>query len=76
MKRRHWLIKLRKKENLTQDEVAKKAGIERSTYTKAENGYSVSISTAKAIATIFNVNWYIFFDDNCDLKGQIDDISA
>lgn len=36
MKSRYWLINLRKNKGLTQEQVAQFAGIDRSTYTKAE----------------------------------------
>lgn len=63
-------MKFRKNAGLTHQEVAILAGIERSTYTKAENGFPVSIATAKAISNVFNINWILFFEDNCDEKGQ------
>lgn len=70
MKRRDWLVNLRKELGYTQEIVAKRAGIERSTYTKAENGCSVSVPTAKAISRVFGCNWVLFFEDDCDNKGQ------
>lgn len=68
--RRQWLIDLRKQLKMTQEEVANKAGIERSTYTKAENGNPVSVPTAKKIANVLNCEWYLFFENDCDDKGQ------
>lgn len=58
--KRFWLMSLRKKENLTHVQVAEKAGIERSTYTKAENGFPVSVGTAKAISRVFKREYYGF----------------
>lgn len=46
---------------MTQEEVASKAGIERSTYTNAENGKTVSVITAKKIAKVSNCEWVLFF---------------
>ncbi|ARK28741.1 helix-turn-helix transcriptional regulator [Halalkalibacter krulwichiae] len=70
--KRNWLAELRNDIGLTQEAVAKMAKIERSTYTKAENGYPVRVKTAKSIASVLGVNWTLFFDNNCDLKGQRD----
>ncbi|GGK32987.1 hypothetical protein GCM10010965_27330 [Caldalkalibacillus thermarum] len=61
--KRYWLYKLRKDHDLTQEQIAKLAGIERSTYTKAENGYPVSIETAKAIGKVFGISWVKFFEE-------------
>lgn len=61
MNKREWLVKLREHNNLTQIEVSKMIGIERSTYTKAELGYPVSINTAKQIADFYQIDWVLFF---------------
>jgi transcriptional regulator with XRE-family HTH domain len=70
MNRRKWLVDLRKKLGYTQEQAAEEAGVERSTYAKAETGNSISVATAKAIAKAFDFNWVLFFDDKCDEKGQ------
>ena len=51
MKKRQWLEDITG--SMTHEEAAQKAGVERSTYTKAVNGYPVAIRTAKKIASAF-----------------------
>ncbi|USG64036.1 helix-turn-helix transcriptional regulator [Brevibacillus ruminantium] len=70
MKRRTWLINMRNSKGLTQEKAAELAGVERSTYTKAENGSSVAVKTAKKIASAFDCDWTLFFENNCDKIGQ------
>lgn len=70
IKRRDWLIELRNSKGLTQEEAAKMSGIERSTYTKAENGSTVGVKTAKKIADTFGFDWTLFFEVDCDEKEQ------
>ena len=72
--KRDWLVKIRTETGLTQEAVAEKAKIERSTYTKAENGYPVRVKTAKSIANVLGFNWILFFETDCDLKGQIESV--
>lgn len=43
------------------------SGLERSTYAKAELGYSISVKTAKKIASVFGFDWSIFFEHECDV---------
>lgn len=62
MGKREWLVGLRNTSDLTQEEVSKVIGIERSTYAKAELGYSISVNTAKLIADFYGVNWVLFFE--------------
>lgn len=61
MDKREWLVKLRECNGLTQTEVSEIIGIERSTYTKAELGYPVSVKTAKQIADYYQINRVVFF---------------
>ncbi|TQK74933.1 DNA-binding XRE family transcriptional regulator [Brevibacillus sp. AG162] len=70
MKRRNWLIDLRCSKGLTQEKAAKLAGVERSTYTKAENGSSIAVKTAKKIAVALECDWTLFFESKCDKIGQ------
>ncbi|QDS37993.1 helix-turn-helix transcriptional regulator [Brevibacillus brevis] len=70
MKRRIWLITLRNNIGITQEKAAELAGVKRSTYTKAENGSSISVKTAQKIANVFDFDWTLFFENNCDEKGQ------
>lgn len=61
LERREWLVDLRDTSDLTQVEVSQLIGIERSTYTKAEIGYPISVKTAKMIANYYGVDWTLFF---------------
>ncbi|MED1915802.1 helix-turn-helix transcriptional regulator [Bacillus thuringiensis] len=70
MKRRNWLIDLRCNKGLTQEKAANLAGVERSTYTKAENGSSIAVKTAKKIALALDCDWTLFFENKCDETGQ------
>lgn len=45
----------------SQQEVADKVGIERSYYTKIENGLSPSVKVAQRIGEVLGVDWTIFF---------------
>lgn len=61
---RMWLIE--KRGNLSQQEVALKASIDRSFYTQIENGTrNPSVNTAKKIASALNFEWTIFFNQYC-----------
>lgn len=61
---RDWLTKARKDLNLTQQDVAEKADIKRQYYGMIENGdRTPSVSTAKKIAEVLQVDWILFFDD-------------
>ena len=47
---------------LTQEQVAKIAGVDRTTITKIENGTSTpSVKTAQKIAQVLDFDWTIFF---------------
>lgn len=60
---RKWLIKIRKNMNLTQQNVAEKAGISRAYYTEIELGVkNPTVITAQKIAKILNISWVIFFE--------------
>jgi len=61
---------MRSERNLTHVQVAKMAGIERSHYTKIENGSSLSVRVAKKIAHVFGFDWDIFFKESCDEASQ------
>lgn len=65
--KRVWLRELRESKGLTQKEIATLSGLERSTYAKAELGYSISVKTAKKIASVFGFDWSIFFENECDV---------
>lgn len=60
---RTWLIELRKKKELTQDQVATFCGISRQYYSFIENGdRNVPVHTAKKIANILGFDWQKFFE--------------
>lgn len=66
---REWLKELRKTKGLVQSEVADKAGISRSYYTKIELGRKTpTVIVAKEIADVLEFNWIIFFEERCSLK--------
>lgn len=62
---RKWLTEMRG--NVTQQEVAEAAGIQRSFYTQIETGErNPSVKTAKQIALVLNFDWTIFFEQKCN----------
>ena len=59
---RDWLLFLRKKQELSQQEVAERCGISRQYYGLIEQGKrNVSVKIAKAIASVFGFDWRRFF---------------
>jgi putative transcriptional regulator len=65
-----WLIDIRNALDMTQEEVADRAGIGRSWYTKIENGSNPGHKTAKSIAAVLGFDWTLFFEQNCDVSSQ------
>jgi transcriptional regulator with XRE-family HTH domain len=62
--KKEWLINLRNKLELTQEQVATKAGISRVYYNLIESGERTpSVRAAKLLSKVFDVNWWIFFKD-------------
>lgn len=60
---RKWLTDKRIILNLTQDEVAKRSKIARTTYAMIEQDErNPSVQVAKSIAVVLDFNWIIFFD--------------
>lgn len=60
---RNWLIEIRKKKELTQDQVATSCGISRQYYSFIESGIrNVPVKTAKKIAEILGFSWQKFFE--------------
>lgn len=64
------LVERRKTLGLSQQEVADAVGIDRSYYSKIENGLTPSVKVAKAISEILGVKWILFFEDNCAKNTQ------
>lgn len=59
------LSDIRKRADMTQEEVAHKAGIGRASYTNIENGArKPSVRTAKAIAAVLGFDWTEFFNES------------
>ncbi|MEK6452578.1 helix-turn-helix transcriptional regulator [Caldifermentibacillus hisashii] len=56
------LVQRRKLLGYSQQDVAEKVGIDRSYYTKIENGLTPSVKVAKAIGYHLGFDWTIFFD--------------
>ncbi|WP_346234544.1 helix-turn-helix transcriptional regulator [Lysinibacillus telephonicus] len=54
----------------SQQEVAKKIGIERSYYSKIENGLRPSVKVAQKISEVLDVDWTIFFTKICVKNAQ------
>lgn len=52
------LKRLRNTKGLTHEQVAEKAGISRSTYTKVEGGRSPNVKNAKKLAKVLGFNWH------------------
>lgn len=65
---RTWLIEIRGK--LTQEQVAKLAGISRSAYSNIENGRGLSVKLAKKIAAALHFDWNLFFEEKRFVSNQ------
>jgi putative transcriptional regulator len=62
--KREWLERLRKEKNLTHQDVANLVQISRQYYGMIESGKrDPSVSTAKKIGSLFNIDWTVFFDN-------------
>lgn len=58
---RDWLVDIRLKNKLTQEQVAERADIERSYYNMIERGKRrPSVEIAKKIANVLSIDWTIF----------------
>jgi putative transcriptional regulator len=59
---RNWLLIIRKKNKLTQQQVACMANIKRTYYTQIETGSrNPSVKVAKSIAGVLGFDWTLFF---------------
>lgn len=69
---KYWLRKKREDANLTQEQLAIKVGIARSTYGAIETGErNVRPHVAKKIASILDFDWTLFFEEEChELKND------
>ncbi|MED4866145.1 helix-turn-helix transcriptional regulator [Heyndrickxia faecalis] len=64
------LVQRRELLGYSQQDVADLVGIDRSYYTKIENGLTPSVKVAKALGYHLGFDWTIFFDDNCAKVAQ------
>ena len=66
---RIWLKELRKtSNNMTQEQLAKKAGISRTMITEIENGNAnPSVEVAKKIVAVLEFPWTRFYEDEDEL---------
>lgn len=70
---REWLAKKRNERGLTQEEVASRAAIARTTYAMIEQGNrDPSVPVAKRIAGVLNFDWTLFYaeksHESCNLQ--------
>ncbi len=65
------LKKQRKILDLSHEQVAVLIGIERSYYTKIENGLRPSVKVAQAIGKVLGIDWTIFFSEICAKNAQM-----
>lgn len=61
----------RKDLKLSHEQVSNMIGIERSYYTKIENGLRPSVKVAQAIGKVLGIDWTIFFVENSAKNAQI-----
>lgn len=61
----------RKLLKLSQQQVADETGIERSYYTKIENGLRPSVKVAQRLGEVLGIDWTIFFTDFSAENAQI-----
>ncbi|RKD20996.1 transcriptional regulator [Ammoniphilus oxalaticus] len=63
---RLWLVNKRNQLGLTQEEVANRSSIARTTYAMIEQDKRMpSVPVAKRIAKALKIDWTFFFDDEC-----------
>jgi putative transcriptional regulator len=69
---RLWLRNHRSRLKLTQEEVAERSGIARSTYGAIETGErNASVQNAKSIAKVLGFEWTLFFEEEChEMKNR------
>ncbi|OHX39201.1 helix-turn-helix transcriptional regulator [Cytobacillus oceanisediminis] len=68
---RKWLADIRDSLSLTQEEVANKANMARTTYASIEKGdRNPSVNNAKKIADALGFEWTLFFEDKVREKSR------
>ncbi len=65
-----WLEDLRKSRDLTQEEVAGMAEVDRSYIAKIEAGQTPSVRVAKRLGNVLGFQWQKFFEEECDETSQ------
>jgi DNA-binding XRE family transcriptional regulator len=63
---REWLIKQRRNQHLTQDNIAQQVGVTRQLISAIEHDANPSIKTAKSIASALNIDWQLFYEKNIE----------
>lgn len=67
----HKIVQERRKSlQMSHEQVANLSGIERSYYTKIENGLRPSVKVAQSLSCVLEIEWTIFFDENCAKNAQ------
>ncbi|MCS1351189.1 helix-turn-helix transcriptional regulator [Mechercharimyces sp. CAU 1602] len=71
--KRKWLVDIRKSQGYTQQDIADKAGVHRSTYSQYEQGIrNPSITSAKKVANALGFRWENFFEETrCEKNHTI-----
>lgn len=68
---RKWLADFRDSLQLTQEEVANRAEIARTTYASIEKGdRNPSVNNAKKIASVLGFEWTLFFEENVRVSSR------
>ncbi|NUJ19326.1 helix-turn-helix transcriptional regulator [Bacillus glycinifermentans] len=70
MNKNSWIKEYRKQKHFNHAQVALKAGIERSYYTKIENGQKPSVNVAQKLGKVLDFDWTLFFTQDCDVSSQ------
>ena len=66
-----WLIEIRKQNNISRTNLAKKIGVSRQAiWTYEAETRKVPVDTAKLIAAALNFNWHKFYDDTPSENGD------
>lgn len=74
---REWLVCKRKEKGLTQEEVAIRAGIARTTYAMIEQGNrDPSVPVAKRIADVIGFEWPLFYTNECHETCNLEPASS
>ncbi|WP_042424411.1 helix-turn-helix transcriptional regulator [Geomicrobium sp. JCM 19039] len=67
------LERMRDGMKLNQEQVSKEIGIDRSYYSKIENGLTPSVKVAKRLAEFYGFHWSLFFESSSAINAQKSD---